>query len=160
MTKRKGQESTSHASHSKKIETPLQLRAAIGRLSPESPHTNRFAAMWRERGGGQQERKEVWYTTQQEHWLAWLSQYDGPGAYDRKGTNLSASFAYNHIVNPQMLVYLAEAAGVADALVDDAVEAALASSSTMSSMSSAIRKMIPWELVETRLVERSRTPRS
>ena len=25
----------------------------------------------------------VWYPNQKEHWLGWLREYDGPGAYDR-----------------------------------------------------------------------------
>src|SRR5687768_1490863 len=42
-----------------------------------------------------------WYLTQKEHWLGWLSGYDGPGAYGRKGgPHQDAMFAYNHIVEP------------------------------------------------------------
>jgi hypothetical protein len=160
MTRRKAEGSKAPASRSKGIDTPLELRAAIARLSPKSPHTDRFTARWRAQSSGQRERKEVWYANQRQHWMGWLGGYDGPGAYGRTGTNLPASFAYNHIVNPQMLVYLAEAAGIADALVDKAVEAALASASTMSSMSGAIRRTIPWEMVEARLLEGSRRTRS
>lgn len=36
----------------------------------------------------------VWYTTQKQHWLGWLSEYDGPGAYGRRsGQNRDAKFA-------------------------------------------------------------------
>jgi len=42
----------------------------------------------------------VWYTSQKEHWLGWLSEYNGPGAYDRKiWRGRSAKFAYNHPVS-------------------------------------------------------------
>lgn len=55
----------------------------------------------------------VWYMTQKEHWLDWLREYDGPGAYGRMaGTQRDARFAYNHIVEPKMLLWLIEAAGV------------------------------------------------
>jgi hypothetical protein len=112
----------------KSIETPGQLRSAIQRLSPASPFTDRFSKRWRALANAdshQRERKDVWYTTQHEHWLGWLKEYDGPGAYGRKGSEYSAEYAYNHIVNPQMLVYLAEAIGIADKVVRKAAKAAL-----------------------------------
>ena len=54
-----------------------------------------------------------WYLTQKEHWIGWLFEYNSPGAYRRKATSgRDARFVYNHVVQPEMLVYLAEAAGV------------------------------------------------
>lgn len=48
-----------------------------------------------------------WYKTQKEHWLGWLREYHGPSAYGRKnGRRRDAKFAYNHIVEPKMLVWL------------------------------------------------------
>jgi hypothetical protein len=56
---------------------------------------------------------EVWYKSQKEHWLGWLSEYDGPGFYGRKTNgSRSAEYAYNHIVCPPMVLWLAEASGV------------------------------------------------
>lgn len=141
----------------RRIKSPQQLRRVIARLSPASPITDRFSAKWRRlgsRGGFQKERKTVWYRTQHEHWLGWLGEYAGPGAYGRKDHDRSAEFAYNHIVNPQMLVYLAEAAGIRRGLVLKAVRAALANWATMTAMSSAIRQTIPWAVVEGALVAR------
>jgi hypothetical protein len=46
-----------------------QFVAAIEKLPEDEP---------RDRDG-------VWYRTQKEHWLGWLSQYHGPGAYGAKG---------------------------------------------------------------------------
>ena len=138
----------------KSIRTPQQLRRAIANLSTASPITNRFSVQWRKlrnRGGGQQEQKAVWYETQHEHWLGWLRAYDGPGAYNRKNANRSAEYVYNHIVNPQMLIYLAEATKVRRALLTKATEAALSRRVSMSSMSSAIRRIIPWSIVEEAL---------
>jgi hypothetical protein len=48
--------------------TVSDLRAVIERLPPDVP----------------KDRPGKWYRTQQEHWLGWLGEYDGPGAYDRK----------------------------------------------------------------------------
>jgi hypothetical protein len=42
----------------------------------------------------------VWYRTQKEHWLGWLSQYLGREHTGRKGGDLDAKYAINHIVNP------------------------------------------------------------
>lgn len=54
-----------------------------------------------------------WYRTQKEHWIGWLAQYDGPGAYGRRTDVVrDARYAYNHIVEPAMLLYLAKSAGI------------------------------------------------
>lgn len=142
-----------------RIETPRQLRRAIVKLSPASPKTDRFSAQWRRlgrRGGRQQEQKSVWYKTQHEHWLGWLREYDGPGAYDRAIWKRTAEFVYNHIVNPQMLIYLAEASKVEPELIAKATRRALLGKGTMGSMSAAIRGVLPWALVEAALTGSSR----
>ena len=93
----------------------------------------------------------VWYRTQKEHWLGWLRKYDGPGAYGRKlAPNRDARFAYNHIVCPEMLLWLIEAAGVKQALVVAAQNAA-ATGTTMMQRSGAIRKQVPWAEVRATL---------
>jgi hypothetical protein len=79
----------------------------------------------------------------------------GPGYYGRKNPPSEARTVYNHIVNPQMLIYLAEATGVPRALVKRASEEALAKA-TMPGMSAAIRRLIPWEIVEAYLVPEAR----
>ena len=138
-----------------RIETHSHLRRVIRRLSPKSPLTNRFSERWRKlrnRVVGQQERKRVWYKTQHEHWLGWLGEYDGPGGYNRKNSDRSAEFVYNHIVNPQMLIYLAEAVKVNRVLLAKAMKAALSHRASMSAMSSAIRRIIPWTIVERALM--------
>jgi hypothetical protein len=141
----------------KGIRTPQQLRRAISFLSPASPVTDRFAHNWRSlgrRGSIQQEQSVVWYRTQKEHWMGWLREYDGPGAYGRKHAKRSAEFVYNHVVNPLMLIYLAEASGLDPALLRCATGDALKRRS-MPAMSSAIRRVIPWTIVETALIARS-----
>ena len=137
------------------IETHSHLRRVIHQLSPKSPLTNRFSERWRKlrnRVVGQLERKRVWYKTQHEHWLGWLGEYDGPGGYNRKNSDRSAEFVYNHIVNPQMLIYLAEAVKVNPVLLAKAMKAALSHRASMSAMSSAIRRIIPWTIVERALM--------
>lgn len=89
----------------------------------------------------------VWYLTQKEHWLGWLGDYDGPGGYGRiPGQKRDAKFAYNHIVNPQMLLWLIEAIGVRYDLVEAAKRASAEGKSLMQ-MSGSIRKCVPWAVV-------------
>jgi hypothetical protein len=93
----------------------------------------------------------VWYRTQKEHWLVWLSQYDGPGAYGRiPGQQRDARYAYNHIVCPGMLLWLIEAAGVAPGLVA-AAQAASAAGTTLMQSAGAIRRVAPWPVVRAAL---------
>lgn len=92
-----------------------------------------------------------WYRTQKEHWLGWLSQYNTRGAYDRlPGRNRDARYAYNHIVEPRMLLWLADAAGIDRGKLRRAKRAALKESS-MPGRSAAIRRLVPWEDVRQAL---------
>jgi hypothetical protein len=94
----------------------------------------------------------VWYTSQKEHWLGWLSEYDGPGAYDRKTwRGRSAEFVYNHIQSPSMLVWLAEAVGVSKAKLQLARRSALSGPHNKASHCAMLRAIIPWQDVEGRL---------
>lgn len=96
-----------------------------------------------------------WYRTQKEHWIGWLGEYDGPGAYGRKsGIKRDARFAYNHIVEPKMLLWLVQASGVPS----DLARAALAASTkapTMQQQSSIIRRYVPWDVLAEALWRRS-----
>ena len=99
--------------------------------------------------------KEVWYWRQKEHWLGWLADYDGPGAYGRKAhSGRSAAFVYNHVMNPAMVFWLGEGAGVQRELVEQAAAACLAAGSTLPKECAAIRAVIPWEMIEERLQRR------
>ena len=92
-----------------------------------------------------------WYLTQKEHWIGWLSDYSGPGAYGRQTVvTRDAKYAYNHIVQPEMLIYLAEASGVDRKLVK-AAKQAFDKGTTLMQKSGAIRGIIPWETVATAL---------
>ena len=82
-----------------------EFRRAIERLPSDQPRS----------------QPGVWYQTQKEHWLGWLREYEGPGAYGRKpNQSRDAKFAYNHVVCPEMLLWLIEAAGVRQELVTGA----------------------------------------
>ena len=132
------------ASRTKKQEyTPEDLSAAI-RLLPEDER---------------QEDSTVWYRSQKEHWLGWLAEYDGPGAYGRKGGNRTARFVYNHIVNPDMLLWLIATSNVPEALVDAAVEASCARDDmTLMEQAAAVRKHVPWDVLAMGIGARGRNP--
>lgn len=112
-----------------KTKTIAQLIHAIRQLPSDEPVVN----------------VEVWYKTQKEHWLEWLKGYQGPGGYGRKvDKERDARFAYNHVVNPEMLLWIIPAAGVKPGLVK-AVRRASAHGATLRQKSAAIRKLVPWE---------------
>ena len=92
-----------------------------------------------------------WYLTQREHWIGWLTEYNGPGAYERKTHfGRDAEFAYNHVVQPEMLVYLAEASSVDSTLVSRAKQI-LRGKGTLMQKAGAIRKVLPWPIVAAAL---------
>lgn len=89
----------------------------------------------------------IWYKTQKEHWLGWLNEYRGPGAYGRKGgVNREAKFAYNHAVNYLMFIWIIEAAGVDPKLVKQ-TKAIVNTKKSLQANSAAIRKIVPWEVL-------------
>lgn len=92
-----------------------------------------------------------YYRTQKEHWLGWLGEYNTRGAYGRKaGMNRDARYAYNHVVEPKMLLWLISAAGVRPGLVWAARRDA-AEQKSMMAQSAAIRARVSWEEIEGRL---------
>ncbi|MGH6790509.1 MAG: hypothetical protein ACRECC_12615 [Pseudolabrys sp.] len=93
----------------------------------------------------------AWYVSQKEHWLGWLGDYHGPGYYGRKNPKRSAEFVYNHINCSPMVLWLGEASGVPKKVVEKAKRAALRTKKNMGSQCSAIRKIIPWVLIEAQL---------
>jgi hypothetical protein len=91
----------------------------------------------------------VWYKSQKEHWLGWLSEYNGAGAYNRKTRHgRSAEFVYNHINCPPMLLWLTEAVGIPRTKVLAAKRSALAARESRGTHCAVIRKHIAWQTIE------------
>ncbi len=87
----------------------------------------------------------AWYNSQKQHWLGWLAEYDGPGAYQRKPSGRrSAQFAYNHIQCAPMLLWLAEALELPETKLEEAFLAVLDARSSHSKICAALRRVIPW----------------
>jgi hypothetical protein len=91
------------------------------------------------------------YKTEKEHWLGWLGDYNGPGYYGRQdSTPRNAKLAYNRIVEVKMLLYLAKASRVSPSRLAKA-RAAERTAPSLQAKSGAVRKVIPWEVVEEAL---------
>ena len=129
--------------------TPRGLRRKLQLLKDRPPITTAFEQALTKQGAWSFEK--VWYKSQKEHWLGWLSEYDGPGFYGRKTGSRSAEYAYNHIVCPPMVLWLSEASGVDKSLVIAAKRAALKAAASLPSKSAAIRKVVPWAIIEAAL---------
>lgn len=84
------------------------------------------------------------YTTQQDHWLGWLSFKPG-GAYKRRSEG-RAAIVYNRIVEPKMLLWLIEASEADPGLLAKAQRSASAAS-TLGGKSKAIRQAVPYAVV-------------
>ena len=125
--------------------TKRELRARISRLPPRAPRSDKFEKALARRAD---RRPDGWFGRQKEHWLGWLDDYDGPGHYDRKNWDVSAEGVYNRVVNPSMLVWLADAAVVPTPMVTRAMKAAPAGGPTMMQQSGSIRRVIPWKMIE------------
>jgi hypothetical protein len=76
----------------------------IRKLSPHLPISDKFDT---EMPGGSAEQKRASYSSQRQHWLGWLGEHDGTGAYGRKEPGgQEAEFVYNHVVNQGNLLYV------------------------------------------------------
>ena len=91
------------------------------------------------------------YGSQREHWLGWLSEYDGPGAYGRQDAGRDAKFIYNHIKCAPMLLWLAESLQVERAVLLEVLDAVSNAGQGGARQCAAVRRVIPWSALEPRL---------
>lgn len=118
--------------------TPKQLLRIVRRLPASTPIADTIKPPAR-------------YKTHKEHWIGWLSEYDGPGFYGRKNPNRDARYIWNHIQNVGMLIWLAEAVGVSPPDVARAYTHSLPDGRhafTVARQCKAARRAVPWLMVE------------
>jgi hypothetical protein len=127
--------------------TPHHLAAKVRKLRDRVPITAAFERVLMRRGVWS--NSDVWYKSQKDH--CWLSEYSGPGYYEQRNPHRSAEFVYNHVVCPPMIPRLGEASGIPEAKVAAANRAALLARPQLPAKCAAIRKIIPWEMIEARL---------
>ncbi len=94
----------------------------------------------------------AWYRSQKEHWLRWLKEYDTPGVYGRKpNSGRSCQFIYNQLQCPPMVFWLGEALEVPNTALRAAYVAATEARPHYGPQTAAIRREIPWQMLETRI---------
>ena len=128
--------------------SPQALRRKILKLEVKAPITEKLQAEFASR---KSRKLDAWYSSQKEHWLGWLKEYDGPGYYGRENWDVEAKTVFNRVVNPCMVLWLGEACGLPRKQVQAAAAAALAAEDRMAAQSGAIRKVIPWADIEAKL---------
>jgi len=91
---------------------------------------------------------DVWYSSQKEHLVGWLSEIDGPGYYNRQSRDWKAKDSYTHFQCAEGLLWLAEALGENPVTLRAAVEAMKAAPPRGGSQCAALRRVIPWSRIE------------
>ena len=130
--------------------TPRVLRAHILPLPADTP---RHVELERAVGVGVGDGR-AWYRHQKEHWLGWLAEYGGPGAYGRTpDAGRDAAYVYNHIQCAPMLFWLSEALRVDDGMLGRAFAAVIAADPRGASQCAALRRVLPWGTVEAALAD-------
>src|SRR5579885_2598168 len=129
--------------------SPNTLARKISSFAARPPITTDFESKLQVEG--RWSRTGFWYGSQKQHWRGWLSGYHGPGFYKRKKWGRDAKYAYNHLLCPPIVLWLAEASGVPKQTVMRAMKSALSASPSLASQCAAIRKVVPWEILEKRL---------
>jgi hypothetical protein len=133
------------------IVTHTELLRAIKRLAVKATIADKFEKDLIKLDMSDIDRR--WYRHQKEHWIGWLSEYATEGYYGRKNeTKRSAGLVYGRIKNPAMLLWLVDASGVSRTVVRKARLAALKASDSYNTQCGAIRRVVPWELVEDALL--------
>jgi hypothetical protein len=90
------------------------------------------------------------YPTQREHGIRWLSEYHTSGAYSRKRIGgRTAGFAYNHINEAEMLLWLIRYSNIDAASFIETSSAARRSE--LRAKAAAVRKVVPWSAIESAL---------
>lgn len=137
----------------KRIDTPktfLGCIQSLRKLRLPVPMTEAYEDKLRGKG---QHLKEIWYTSQGEHWEGWLGEYNGGGFYGRKDHNRTAEFTYNHIMCPPMLIWLAETVGIDENTIANAIKDSLATDKYQEQCG-VIRKAIGWSEIEKAILSK------
>lgn len=113
------------------------LRRIVQELDARQPITDEYEARTAHLGRNAN-------GNQKGHLDGWLSQYDGPGAYDRKNPSSSGRSFYNHFRCAPGLLWLAEALGEDPQVLQVAVAAIDAAGPNPSSECAAFRRVVPW----------------
>jgi predicted restriction endonuclease len=84
-----------------------------------------------------------------ETWIEWLSPY-ADRSDRRKNTDRDAQFVFNKLNSPSMIIWLAEASGIDDRLLQRAMQIA-GRAGPKETLAATIRNILPWKLVSDNL---------
>lgn len=127
---------------------PLTLRAHIRPLPEYLPRTKALEQTIMVGVG----YDGAWYRSQKEHWLGWLNEYDGPGAYDRSDrVKRNAETIYNRIQCAPMLFWLAEALAMDNAKLEAAFATVTRIDFKGARQCAGLREHITWLDIEAGL---------
>ncbi|UGY23806.1 hypothetical protein HU675_0038645 [Bradyrhizobium septentrionale] len=87
------------------------------------------------------------YDTHQDHWKAWLEQYNSPGYYGRSDTTISdARTVYVRLNCGPMIIWLNEAAGESGSVIQAAArDMRLNGKGRAQTEAKIVRSHLPWE---------------
>lgn len=119
----------------------------LSRRAADQPMTMAFEDAWNSERKGLSKDTARWYHNQKEHVLAWFSSQvtRGAGAYSRNTPNASARTTYNRLLNPAMILWIAEALDEDPKIVQEAGERAL--TVPPRSRAATARKVLPWSRI-------------
>lgn len=128
--------------------SPQQLREIVRHLSEDFPRHKELEMRLGEGVGF----GRAWYPSQKEHWLGWLGEYDGPGAYGRQADKArDAQYVWNHIQCAPMLLWLAEALDLPGVQLERAMSRCSSPRFRGAARCAALRSEIPWHDIEAAL---------
>ncbi|WP_316195152.1 hypothetical protein [Bradyrhizobium sp. SZCCHNRI3052] len=85
------------------------------------------------------------YETHQDHWIAWLKGYDGPGDYGRADWEVDARAVYQRLNNGHMIVWLNEAAGEDPQLIRQTISKLRQAGPAKQTRAAVARSFLPWD---------------
>jgi hypothetical protein len=93
------------------------------------------------------------YETYSDQWLRWLEEYRTPGFYNRQTIVDDAKTCYNRLANAPAIIWLNEAAGMDDRVIEAAIVASRDRSPKQTAAMYA-RRVLLWSRVEPLLFGR------
>jgi hypothetical protein len=111
--------------------TIAQFIAAIEGLERATPHSDEFPV-------------PSGHASLKSQWVGWLEEYLERGYYDRKYAHDDAQWAYQHLNNGRMIVWLNEAAGEHSRIIEAAIHA-MAERETAQTEAKYARLVLPWD---------------
>ena len=129
--------------------TPRELASKISNLRNRTPITAELTShLW---NLDPNDPAGIKLPNLKKHWLGWLDTYEELEYPRRKDSIRTAQFVYNHLLSPSMALWLGEASGVSETVVRHAMKAACSVQPNPATRCAAIRKIIPWKIIEYRL---------